>query len=194
MENKETFVQALCDLLVKNKAVEEKEADALKKVFKESEQEYFDNFLIEEGLVEEKDLLSALSQYYKVPAFDARGYFFETFLLHRFPKDFLLRNCFIPLEVDENMLVVVASHPELPGLESAMREFVSYEIEFFVGLSEHIIDAIEEYYDKSLTLDVEDEDRDMDEEMRLEKEALGKLQERELKDGDMIYRDEEDEE
>jgi hypothetical protein len=36
-----------------------------------------------------------------------------------------------------------------------MRNYVSYDIEFLVGIRRHIVDAIEEYYDKSLVEDAE---------------------------------------
>ncbi|MCX5922622.1 MAG: hypothetical protein NTX86_04840 [Candidatus Dependentiae bacterium] len=193
MANKETFVEELCAILLKNKMVTDIEAVAMKDVFKDSEQENFDDFLLKEGFLESSDLLRALSVYYRVPSFDVQGHFFETFLLHQFPKDFLLRHSVIPLEVDQNMIIVVASRPEDPGLESAMREFVSYEIEFFVGINGDIIDAIEEFYDRSLTTDAQIEDNDMREDERLEDEAMAKDEiVEELTYSDIVYRDEDD--
>jgi hypothetical protein len=173
MHKNETFAQGLCDILVKNKTIDQKESEAMHKAFANSEYDEFDDFLIEEGLVEESDLLRALSLYYKVPSFDVNGYFFSNMLLHQFPKDLLLRNGVIPLELEnDDMLVVVASQPEKPGLESQMREFISYDIEYMVGIKRDICDAIKEYYDKPPTDDSDFDDMNMDEEDRLEKEAL----------------------
>jgi hypothetical protein len=153
MVKNETFPQVLSDILVKHEVLTPKRAGELQAAFGESTIEEFDDFLIEEGLVSHEDVLEALSVFYEVPSFDARGHFFEEFLLRKFPKDFLVRNYVIPLEQDENMLMVVAAYPERPGLESEMREFVSYDIEFLVGVREDIFEAIDEYYDKSLQED-----------------------------------------
>jgi len=66
MEKKEDFTQELAEILVKHKIIERIEADSIKEMFKDSTKETFDEFLLEEGLVEEAELLRALSQYYKV--------------------------------------------------------------------------------------------------------------------------------
>ncbi|MFZ5953543.1 MAG: hypothetical protein ACOYT8_00410 [Candidatus Dependentiae bacterium] len=151
MEKRETFAQALCDILVKNKVVKPEEARAMQRAFKNSSKESFDDFLLEEGLVEEAPLLKALSDLYEVPAIDVVGYFFETFLLHKFPKDFLLRKRIIPLQVDENILIMVASNPNDSELLPEIGEYVSYDIQFYVGLGRDIEDAVKEYYEDSLT-------------------------------------------
>ena len=101
MEKKELFAQEICDILRKNRVVSETEAKALFRSFKNADKETFDDFLLEEGLIEEEALLKALGEYYKVPSVDVTGYFFDTILLQNFPKDFLLRNKVIPLEIDE---------------------------------------------------------------------------------------------
>ena len=88
MEKRETFAQALCEVLVKQRVVSEAEGRALARAFKSSEKENFDDFLLEEGLVDESVLLRALAQYYQLPAVDVTGYFFDTQLLRIFLKIF----------------------------------------------------------------------------------------------------------
>ena len=167
--NQDTFVDRLTTILVQKKMIASKEGVNIKKAFQEAEQAQFDVFLLEEGLVEADDLLEALSEFYHVPAFDVIDYFFDTFELRKFPKDFLLRHAVIPLEVDENMLVMVASEPEKPGLESEIREYVSYDIVFNVGLRRDICNAIKEFYDEAPTEVKHDEDlREGRQEARLE--------------------------
>lgn len=191
---KDTFVDDICTHMVKIKVTTEQEAEALKKTFAESSHDNFDEFLLDEGLIERSDLLRALSLHYKVPSFDCDGFFFNCQLLRQFPKDFLVRSGIVPVEVDQNMLIVVASEPEAPGLESEMRNYVSYEIEFFVGIKRDIWDAIREFYDKSPTEETEIEDLDMREEERLEGDAIKRDEDiEELSYGDMLYRDEEKE-
>jgi len=152
------YVEGITNTLVKLEKLSMSEADAIKKAFHDSEHDVFDDFLIQEGLVERDELLKALSVYYQLPSFDVVGYFFETLLLQKFPKDFLLRNAIIPIEVDENMLLVVASEPDLPDLLPQIGDFVSYDILFYVGLEHDICDAVEEYYEQALTQESQDED------------------------------------
>jgi len=158
MDDNKTFADQISRILEKNKVVKPSESRAMQKAFHDSEKEQFDEFLLEEGLVQENDLLQALSEYYQVPPFDLVGYFFDHDLVTKFPKDFLLRNAIIPLEVDEDILVVVASDPNQEGLESTIRNFVSYDIVFLVGLRRDICDAVKEFYDRALTEVSQDED------------------------------------
>ncbi len=156
--NKETFIKDLTDILVEKHILTSARAQDLQRAYATSAIEEYDEFLLEEGLVAPEDMLIALSHYYKVPSFDVSDYFFDTFYLHKFPKDFLVRNAVIPLEREENILMVVAAEPERPGLASAMRNFVSYDIRFLVGIRLDIIDAVREFYDKAVTQVPEDED------------------------------------
>jgi len=169
MEKKEAFTQGLAKILVKNKVVALKEAKSLQEMFKDSPKEAFDEFLLEEGLIEESDLLKGLSEYFQVPSFDVVGYFFDHHLITKFPKGFLLRSGIIPLEVDQNMLIVVSSNPDEPGLESSIRDYVSYDVNLMVGLRRDIADAVKEFYD--LSPSEVPEDLDLREERRLENDV-----------------------
>lgn len=161
MEKRETFAQGLCDVLVRQRVVSESESRALARAFKNSEKENFDDFLLEEGLIDESALLRALGQYYQLPAVDVTGYFFDTQLLRNFPKDFLLRNRIIPLEVEDDFMTIVASDPDNPDLLSAIGAYTSEDIQFRVGLGRDISDAVKEFYDKSPTDLIDDTDTDL---------------------------------
>jgi hypothetical protein len=158
MEKRETFAQELCDIFVKHNVIDEAEGRALQRSFKNSEKENFDDFLLEEGLIEEAPLLRALAEYYQVPSVDVTGYFFDRQLLRNFPKDFLLRNRIIPLEMEDDELTVVASQPDNPDLLSTMGAYTSEDIQFRVGLGRDISDAIREFYDKSPAEVLDDQD------------------------------------
>jgi hypothetical protein len=169
MQKNYTFAQDLAALLVAKKLWTHDQAQSLQKVFEESDIDHFADFLVEEGMVEREVLLDALSDYYKVPAVDVGDLFFERSLLIKFPEDFLVRHGVIPLEREENMLMVVASDPSDDEMVSELRGFVSYDIKCLVGLRQDIIDAIREYYDPALTEDAENSS--LDEENMLEKAA-----------------------
>ena len=152
------MVEKLCDILAANKSIDRDQKENLKKAFEESSKEKFTEFLLEGGFVQENDLLIALGQYYQVPATDVVGLFFDTFLLQKFPKSVLLRDAFIPREVDQNMLIVIASEPDNPELLALIGEHVSYDIQFQVGLKRDICNMVKEFYDDSLTeLDQDEE-------------------------------------
>lgn len=143
--------------LVRMQVVTERTAQDLEHAFNNAEQERFDDFLLEEGVVEKDDLLKALSQVYQVPYMDAEGYFFQMHMLHMFPKDLLMRYAMIPMEHEDDELIMVASDPTDPELLVRIGEHVSYDVQFCVGLYRDIIDAIEEYYDPALTQVSEDD-------------------------------------
>jgi hypothetical protein len=185
MASTHTFVSGFVQTLVRMNIMKKEEGQAADTAFHDSAKENFVDFLLEEGLVDREDILKALSQYYQVPAFDVVGHFFEHHLLHQFPKDVMLRNAFIPLEVDENMLIVVASEPNNPDLLSIIGENVSYDVRIDVGIRLDIIDAVEEYYDRALT-EVE-QDVDLREERRLGAQE----HQQELRDQEVFYGEDE---
>lgn len=148
---KRTFEEDITAILEKKNTISKKESAAMRKAFAESGADEFEEFLLDEGLLDEVDLLRALSLYYHVPSFDVNGYFFENFLLRKFPKNFLLRHGIIPLEADNESMTIVASNPADPNLPVEIARFVSYDIYFCVGIRRDICDAIEEFYEKSDT-------------------------------------------
>jgi Type II secretion system (T2SS), protein E, N-terminal domain len=151
MEKNERFATELLMILVRKHLVNSQEVPKLIEIFNHSDQDSFEEFLIEEGLIEKNDLLDALAEYYQVPSFDVIGYFFDTALLRKFPKEFLLFNGIIPLEVDESILVIIASNPADPMLPVLIGTHVSYEVEFMIGLRVDINDAVKEFYESSPT-------------------------------------------
>lgn len=160
MKKEMSFVQRLTTSLLANQAITQKEADSVVAMFHDRAKGRVDNFLLDEGIVEREELLKALSAVYQVPYFDVNGYFFEHELLATFPRDILISKGIIPLQVDEDVLIVVASNPEDPELLDVIGHSVSYDVQFNVGLRRDIIDAIEEYYDQSIILDDEDDYED----------------------------------
>lgn len=145
---KDRFIEDLCAILSRNNALKSQDSASLKLLFKEDSAARFEDFLIDEGLVEKEDVLKALGEYYDMPAVDVAGIFFDHHLLRMFPKDLMMRDGFIPFEHDGDILTVVTAYPndELPAL---LKQFVSYEVTQYVGIYTSICDAIEEYFDAS---------------------------------------------
>jgi MshEN domain len=147
----QNIVDALCTILQKHKVLKPTDSDSLKKKFLDHNGRIFEDFLMDQGVVTKEQLLDALSELYSVAAIDARGVFFDHHLLRMFPKDILLRHCFIPYDRDGDVLMVIASNPNNATLEQIIGDYVSYDVTFFVGIPRAIIDAIEDYYDLSIT-------------------------------------------
>jgi len=159
MEKRETIAQELCDILVKNRVITEQDSRAMHRSFAQSERDNFIDFLLDEGLVDEDQILQALSEYYQTPSFDVMGYFFDSQLVRQLPKDFMLRNSIIPLSVDgDGILIMVAADPTNPDLLPAIGKYISYDVQFLVGLRRNIEDEIKEFFDKSPT----EENQDID--------------------------------
>jgi len=162
MKKDVSFVQRLTTSLLANQAITQKEADSLVAMFHDRAKGRVDSFLLDEGMVDRETLLKALSDVYQVPFFDVNGYFFENELLQTFPREILITKGIIPLQVDEDILIVVASNPEDPELLDIIGNSVSYDIQFNVGLRRDIMDAVEEYYEPSIIIEDEDQFDDYD--------------------------------
>ncbi len=161
MEKNSPFVSRFFDVLVKNGSMKEAEAKSFIKEFQGRAKGNVVSFLLEDGLVERETILQALSTVYDVPSFDVNGHFFNHEMLLLFPKDFLIKQAMIPLDLDEDILTVVVSNPEDEKAIEELGNFVNYNISIYVGISDHIIEAIKEYYDEDvITTDVEELQRD----------------------------------
>ncbi len=171
MEKRETIAQELCDILVKNGVISEQDSRAMHRSFAQSERDNFVDFLLYEGIVEEDQILQALSVYYQAPPFDVVGYFFDPQLIRQFPKDFMLRNNFIPLSVDgDGVLMIVAADPSDPNLLPEIGNYTSYDVQALVGLRRDINDEVKEFFDASPT--EENQDIDLREERQTIRDEL----------------------
>lgn len=164
-----TKTDEIIDILVRDGVLTPHEEIALHNAFHESDTDNFEEFLLNEGLVDTSDILNALAEYYEVPSFDVLDYFFERQLLHQFPKQFLLQNAIIPVETEgDTEMVMVAADPNDAELLAKIGKHVSYDIVFRVGIRMDIEDAIKEFYDEAITEVAQDVD--INAEQRLSKE------------------------
>ena len=151
MAKHDNLAEGIAKILVERKVVSPEEGESFKKLFYDRAKPSFVNFLLEEGLVTKTAILKALSEFYQKPYFDANGFFFDQHLVQMFPDDVMIRNLFIPIEQDQNMLVVLVSDPSNPELLKKIGEHVSYDIRFNVGIAQDIINAIREFSDWAVT-------------------------------------------
>lgn len=157
-------VQLFVASLIKHKAIAPEQGASFQETYPTNIDALID-LLLSDGLITRRDVLIALSDTYQVPWFDVTGYFFDHQLIHLFPKGFLLRNAIIPLMIDEDELIVVAAQPS-DDLLPLFGDYVSWDIQFQVGIRRHIEDAVKEFYDESIANDIP-EDQDLEQERRL---------------------------
>jgi hypothetical protein len=164
MAKKQVFVTRLADAFVKLQVFSADEAESLVKEFQGRAKGRIDDFLLDEGIVDRETLLKSLQAVYSVAPFDVRGHFFNHQLLLFFPKDFLLNQGFIPLDVDDEIMTIVMSNPEDEETLDTLSRYVSYNVNVFVGIRRDISDAIEEYYDEDVvTSDITEQETDVQE-------------------------------
>lgn len=157
------LVEELSAILVRNNVLSFQDAQALRQEFIYRDDISFEDFLLEQGVVEKEDLLQALSDYYGVPAVDVIGEFFDHQFLRLIPKDVMIRHAMIPFWRDGDTLGVVAAQPDDPHLLVVLGDYVTHDITFMVGLAQDIIESIEEFYDESITYQPNDiENRQME--------------------------------
>lgn len=165
---REHFVQGLSDILAKNKAIQSKEIPALIEDFKTRSDLAFEEFLIDEGIINRPALLQALGEYYNVPPIDVIGIFFDHHLVTMFDEDVLMRHSFIPYERDGDVLSIIAAEPDDAELAEIIGKSVSYDVAFMVGYFRDIQDEVGEFYNLAVT-EEEPEDEDLREERHEEK-------------------------
>ncbi len=175
MEKIHDFVADLAAILVEDQVVSATEAQAMIADFKNDSQESFEDFLLTEGLVLKDDLLLALSRYYEVPAIDVQGSFFDASLVQSFPKDFLLKYGAIPLELDQEVLMVVTYNPNQEDLAGKFELYLPNVVEFRVGFLTDIRDAIREYFDQEPAVLGDPDDIDHEQSEFAESETLDSI-------------------
>ena len=148
---KKEFIDDIGIILTKKHLITPQDLVALHRSFKSRNDISFEDFLLEEGIVEKSDLLSALEDYYQVPAIDLEGQFLDHYDVTLIPKDVMLQHLFIPYDREEDNLWVIAANPNDPHLRYVLGQYVTHHIDFMVGLPQDIIDAIRENYDESIT-------------------------------------------
>ena len=164
MAKKQIFVTRLADAFVKLQVFSPDEAENLVKEFQGRAKGRIDDFLLDEGIVDRETLLKSLQAVYGIAPFDVRGHFFNHQLLLFFPKDFLINQGFIPLDVDDEIMTIVMSNPEDEETLDTLGRYVAYNVNVFVGIRRDIIDAVEEYYDEDVvSADIHEQETDVNE-------------------------------
>ncbi len=144
------LLERLVCALEKRDVLEPQDLEVLCQEFEQHEALSVQDFLLETGLVEKEELLGALEEVFGVKAIDVLGTMFDHTLIQSFPKGLLLRNNVIPYLQDGMVITVIAGNPEDEDIEERLREHVSNDIEFFVGIPQHIDIMIKDFYQDEL--------------------------------------------
>jgi hypothetical protein len=182
MKRPDNFIDELSEILIRHHATTPEEIAVYKEQFSHSDLDAYEDFLLEEGLVEKEALLEALGAFYQVPWIDIGGILLDPDLVRNFPKDFLLRNEFIPIALEEDFLTVAAAHPDDETLLANIGRFADADVRFQIALPQDILDAVAEHYEAALTEVQTDEDRLDEEHEQDELERLGEIKEDDQED------------
>lgn len=145
------FIDKLSEILAEMNLIKPEDVVFLHRDFRLKEEISFEDYLLQESIVEKPQLLEALSIYYNVPAIDVTGEFFEHHNIRLIPKDIMLKYNFIPYKREGDNLTIVTGNPDYPNLANIISDYISHNIIFNVGIPQDINDAIREYYDKPIT-------------------------------------------
>ena len=160
MDYEQQLIDGITKVLVQLNYLSIEDAHALHEAFRKSEVERFEEFLLDEDVVDKANLLKCLQIYYKLPAIDVVGILFEHDLIIKFPKEVMLNFGFIPYQRDGDILQIIAARPQDPNLPEIISGYVSYETVFMVGICRDICDAAKEFHDSALTIIEEDEEEE----------------------------------
>lgn len=145
------FIDEFSEILIQQGVIKKEDLLGIHRAYKSGEVIRFEDFLLKENIAERSDILRSLSIYYDLPAIDVLGEFFDHHNLRLIPKSVMLKYIFIPYTRDNDNLIVIASEPNNIRLSVVIGQCVSHNILFAVGIASDIIDAVEEYYDESIT-------------------------------------------
>lgn len=162
MDYEQQLIDGITKVLVQLNYLTTEDAHALHEAFNKSDVERFEEFLLDEDVVNKEDLLKCLQIYYKLPAIDVVGILFEHDLIIKFPKEAMLNAGFIPYQRDGDIVQIIAARPQDAELPEVISAFVSYESVFMVGIYRDICDAAKEFHDEALTIVEEDELEEQD--------------------------------
>ena len=133
------------------------EAIDIKGEFERSDTERFEDYLIEQEIVDREQLLQAMGQFYNVRPFDVMGAIFDPHLVTMFPQDFLILHCCIPYEKENDIMIIIAGDPTNENLDEALNQFVSYDFQYYVGIPGDIDMMINEFSQREVyQLDADD--------------------------------------
>jgi hypothetical protein len=162
MNYEQQLIDGITKVLVQLNYLSTEDARALHEAFDKSEVERFEEFLLDEDVVNKEDLLKCLQIYYQLPAIDVVGILFEHNLVIKFPTEVMLNAGFIPYQRDGDIVQIISARPQDADLQEIISNYVSYESVFMVGIYRDICDAVKEFHDEALTTIEEDEDEEED--------------------------------
>lgn len=145
------FVTQLTEILAAHGAIESEDTAAIIEAFRgHVDYAHFEDFLLEEGIVNKDVLLEALGAYYGRPAIDVMGELCNNHYVQMFPESVLAQYNFVPLRRDGDVMIFAAGDPTNDELERIVGEYVSYDPEFFPGIPQHIRLLARQCHDESL--------------------------------------------
>lgn len=104
-------------------------------------------FLIEKGILQEKELYISLAEKFRIPFIDLRQQKVSRKILTLLPRELVLKHTILPISVKDSTLVVATSSPDVSGLRDAiLQKCVLRKVEFVLAQPTHLKNVVNILY------------------------------------------------
>lgn len=155
--------ERLSEILIKNKFLTQDDIDLALHVQKE-EGGRLKDILVRLHLVDEKNLVFALSQGLGLPTINLARFSIDTRVINLIPKNIAKQYLIIPISRIGNTLTLAMVDPLNIFAIDDVKILTKYEINPIIAQQKEILDAIEKYYEAPATQQIEEIVKDISEE------------------------------
>ncbi len=107
--------------------------------------------LVDMGLISETVLLETLSGYLDIPFVSLKDFPQQTIVLENLSEKFMRQYKFVPLSLNENVLIIALSDPYDVYACDAVRMATNYEVKINLAREEEILDAVGKLFNTDTT-------------------------------------------
>ncbi len=104
--------------------------------------------LIKLGYANEGEIVEAILTQYNIPYLSPDNYNINQSVIKLIPRDLVIEHCFIPVDINENFLLVIMANPFDKEIIGRIEEISKHKTKSFIATSSQIRKAIEKYYPK----------------------------------------------
>ncbi|MCK4244776.1 MAG: hypothetical protein KAX20_04030 [Candidatus Omnitrophica bacterium] len=98
------------------------------------------------GYTTEEEIIEAILTQYNIPYLSPDNYNIDKKVIKLIPMELVLDNCFIPVDISDNSLLVIMADPFDEETTKKIEEISKHKVKIFIATSSQIKKAIEKYY------------------------------------------------
>ncbi len=104
------------------------------------------DFLLQKGLIDERQILKAFSQCFKLEIFDMKNAVIGQEVIDRIPIKFAWYYKFMPVRLENDVLVVAVSYPIDVKTQDEIKMHLGIEVKIVLALEKDLLEAIKKHY------------------------------------------------